>query len=788
MHLCYISRLFCLMLLAPVMVWAQPAPMATKGWLDLRQNNMQQSIVSLSGEWEFYWQRLVDGNNALPQQPDTYSKLPQLWNDIHIQGRSIPSQGYATYRLRVVLPPGHAAPAGLLVPDFYTAYRLYANGQLVASDGQVGTSKDSSYPHWSSKVAMLPNNRDTLELLLQVCNFIHAKGGCMKLIQLGSYEQLQKRLQQYMAQDIFLGGCLFMGAIFFLGLFVFHRSEKAILYFALFCLMYSYRIMGTEIYTLHNIFPWLDFYATLRLEYITLCLGVSFFILYVRNLYPMEGRTVISKILLGVSIAYAVVALLAPVHIFTSVINYFIIVLVFYIGYAILIFIKAWRNNRPGAKYGIWSGGVIAVLFLFSISSYFGVLPMFKITELFGYITFFYLQSLILSYRSSYRLNQAREAAEKGLQAKTQFLSTMSHEIRTPLNAVIGIAQLLQKDNHNLSPQQQEYIDALDFSGNNLLAIVNDILDYSKIDANKLRIELLPMNLREIVTRVSAGFKKSAADKQIDLLLEIDNRIPLVLLGDPIRTTQVLYNLMSNAMKFTKKGSVKLALKRTDNNSSNHCTIHFSVADTGIGISPEKLQLIFEPFTQADSSTSRSYGGTGLGLAICKNILEMQGLSLQVSSEKDKGSVFSFIQTFTIVNIQEPVTPPPPQPIDNDQPFANKHILLVEDNTMNVMIARHLLEKWGITTDVAVNGKESVEMFDAQKHQLVLMDLHMPVMDGYEAARHIRSINTSVPIIALTANVAEDVETEVQQSGMDALITKPFKQHELKDVLIKYLR
>jgi signal transduction histidine kinase/CheY-like chemotaxis protein len=787
MRFFHIFRLFCWLLLAPVIVWAQPTPTAIKGWLDLRQANLQQNTITLSGEWEFYWQQLANNSGALPQRPDTYSKLPQLWNNISINGHAIPAQGYATYRLRIVLPAGHAAPAALLVPDFYTAYRLYANGNLLASDGKVGTSKDSSYPHWSSQLVKLPNNADTLELLLQVCNFVHAKGGCMKLIQLGNYDRLQKRQQQHMAQDIFLGGCLFMGAIFFLGLFVFHRSEKTILYFALFCLMYSYRIVGTEIYTLHNIFPSLDFYFTLRLEYITLCLGVSFFILYVRNLYPLEGRTVISKILLGVSIAYAILALITPVRIFTSVINYFIIVLVFYIGYAILIFIKAWRNNRPGAKYGIWSGGVIAVLFLFSISSYFGVLPLFKITELFGYIAFFFLQSLILSYRSSYRLNQAREAAEKGLKAKTQFLSTMSHEIRTPLNAVIGIAQLLQKDNKNLSPQQQEYIDALDFSGNSLLAIVNDILDYGKLDANKLRIELLPMNLREIATKVTAGFIKSAEDKQIALLLHVDSNIPESLLGDPTRTTQVLFNLMSNAVKFTKKGSVKLILQRTGNPSNNHCTVHFSVVDTGIGINPEKLQLIFEPFTQADSSTSRSYGGTGLGLAICKNILEMQGLSLQVSSEKDKGSVFSFVQTFLIASVQTPIAEPLPL-TENGQLFANKNVLLVEDNTMNVMIARHLLEKWGITTDVAVNGQEAVDMFDKQKHHLVLMDLHMPVMDGYEAARNIRSTNTTVPIIALTANVAEDVETEVQLSGMNGLITKPFKQDELKEILMKYLR
>jgi signal transduction histidine kinase/CheY-like chemotaxis protein len=773
-------------LLLPATGLAQPAPQAVKGWLDLSKADLERQSINLGGEWAFYWQRLAANSGELPPQPDTYSKLPQLWGDITLNGKQLPMQGYATYRLRIIMPKQVANPVALLVPDFYTSYRLFANGGLVAQAGKVGTDKANSEPHWNSQVVALPTKGDTLELLLQVCNFAHSKGGCIKMIQVGSRRQLQQRLQQYMAQDIFLAGCLFMGGLFFLGLFIFSRSEKTILYFALFCLMYSYRIVGTELYTLHNIMPGLNFYLTLRLEYITLCLAVSFFILYVRSLYPQEGKTVVTKVLLVISLAYALVATVAPPLFFTAIINYFLILLLLYIGYAIYVFTKAWRRNRPGAHYGIWSGCVVAVLFLFTIASYFGVLPLFKVTELIGYIAFFFLQSLILSYRSSYRLKQAKEAAEKGLQAKTQFLSTMSHEIRTPLNAVIGIAQLLQKEEAALTPQQKEYVDALEFSGNNLLAIVNDILDYGKIDADKMRLETVPMNLKGIAAKVAAGFKKAAEDKQIALWAEVDAQLPDWVMGDPTRTSQVLFNLVSNAIKFTKEGQVTLTLRRLADDGQGQCAVHFSVADTGIGISPEKLQLIFEPFTQADSSTSRSYGGTGLGLAICKNILEMQDVRLQVDSEKNKGSVFSFVQPFRIADAP-PNMAPRKGPAEASALLANKTVLLVEDNAMNVMIARHLLEKWGMVTDVAANGQEAIEKFNPLRHQLVLMDLHMPVMDGYEAARHIRSVNSTIPIIALTANVAEDVETEVMASGMDAMITKPFKQDNLKEVLVKYL-
>lgn len=774
-----------MLLLCSRFAHAQPAQ---KGWINLSGGISQNDHVLLSGEWEFYWQKLLEPRQQLPPSPDTYSLLPQLWEDISINGTQIPPQGYASYRLRLILPKNQQDKMALIVPDFYSSYKLFVNGKPEAAEGVVGTTEATSVPHWNGQLALLRNLKDTNELILQVSNFAHAKGGISKNIELGHTAYMVQRYKRNLGQDIFLGGCLFMGAIFFFALFFFSRSEKPILYFALFCLVYSYRIMGSDYYALHNIFPNLSFFLTLRLEYITLCLGSAFFIMYIRGIYPEEDNELISSLLIFISLGYAAMVSFTPTTLFTAYVDYYLFLLLLYIIYGIVIFMRAWKNKRPGAKYGIWSCVVAASLFIYVITNYFGWVTHFKFLELVFFIAFFFLQSLILSNQSSYKLMLAKEEAEKGLKAKSQFLSTMSHEIRTPLNAVIGISQLLQKDNRNLTEQQKEYVDTLSFSGNNLMVIVNDILDYGKLDANMMQLETVPMSLQELATKICRGFQKTAADKHIELLLESDERIPPYIGGDPTRWSQVFVNLLSNAIKFTEKGYVKFKLRRIDVGNSANCTIEFSVEDTGIGISGQKLPLIFEPFTQADSSTSRSYGGTGLGLAIVKNILKLQGVTLMVKSEPGKGSIFSFVQSFPVVHTLENSAEKPLSVDEERKAFEGKIVLLAEDNSVNVLVAKKLLEKWGIQTDVAVNGKEAVEKFNPARHSLVLMDLNMPEMDGYEAARTIRSNHHDVPIIALTANIAEEVTDDVLKCGMNFILTKPFSQQDLKKTLIKYIK
>ena len=271
-------------------------------------------------------------------------------------------------------------------------------------------------------------------------------------------------------------------------------------------------------------------------------------------------------------------------------------------------------------------------------------------------------------------------------------------------------------------------------------------------------------------------------------MLEKDPAFNVRIISDPTRISQVVGNLLQNAIKFTKKGQIKLVIKQEKRNKQ-HVTLTIKVEDTGIGIAPEKQKLIFERFTQEDTSTSRSFGGTGLGLAICKKILELQGTRLQLESEQGKGSVFYFTQTFAVSQAfnfnQEEL---PVIQIEKGRPLTGISILMAEDNELNVLVAKTFLEKWGANIDVAVNGEEAVKKLDPNKHQLILMDMHMPVMDGYEAISVIRSQGIETPIVALTASLPSEVEEKAKNLSINGIVTKPFEPEDFLKLLIKILR
>ena len=772
----------CQTLLAQTHPAANPA--AQKGILDLRHTDLSSQFVSLNGEWNFYWQQLLQPGDTQPATHQ-YIQYPQLWKEAHEEQPAIVSQGYGTYDLIVLLPAKHTALA-MEIPPAFCSYSLFVNNRLAAENGKPATSAAAAVPFWTTEFIPLGDARDTLHLVLQVANYWHAKGGVSKAIVMGDRKQLVLKYRRNNALGLILAGCLFMGGLFFWGLSVFGRNDKIIFYFSVFCMVTSYRMIGTEPYVLHTLFPHLSWFIGIRLEYLTLVLGVALFSQYTRMLYPKDTKQVLMKAVIYLCMIYAAAIVFLSPLIFTSLLNYFLVVMFLYIAYALYIYVQAVIHKRNGAVYALLSSGIMLMVYLMVNLQYFNLIPEMPLLVFAGYVAFFFLQSLVMSHRFSEILQQAAAEAQQGLKAKTEFLSTMSHEIRTPLNSVIGMAHLLNRSEPR--KDQQEQLNVLLFSANNLLSIVNNILDYNKIEAGKISIEQIAMDLPCMARNVLAGLQNLADDKLLTLKLDIDARLTHKVIGDPTRTSQVLNNLVHNAIKFTREGGVSLSIQ-AGKIEKDKVTLRVSVKDTGIGIAPEKQQLIFERFTQADSSTSRSFGGTGLGLSISKKILEMQGCRLQLKSQPGIGSEFYFTQTF-VLSTEATAEEAPANAVKEEEARSLEGIaiLLVEDNPLNVMVAKAFLERCGAVIDVAENGQEGVAMFDSAKHRLVLMDLDMPVMDGYEATRLLRDKGETLPVIALTASLPKEVESEVYAAGLTDIIVKPFNPDDLFRVVLQHLR
>lgn len=783
LHLRFLSQVFVLGLLFtglhnPLLGEAK----ALKGTLYINGVTFQNDeAVNLDGQWEFYWKKLLPpGAAEFKKEDKKYYPFPSTWNSDKAPYID-KSQGYATYRLTLYV--ADSLPSMMLrIPYFYTAYNLYLNGNKVTSNGKVGTSKAETVPKWDPQSRYVEVNPGKNIIVLHIANFHHIKGGTNKSITLTSSRNASYLDNLKNSSYLFVFGAFLVTSIFSLTIFFFHRNDHSFLYFSLFGFAYLYRLIGSDTYIAHDLFPNLSWGVAIRFEYASIFLAIAAFSYYLWYILRYRFSITYAHILSGISGLMLVSLVFSPIT-FTQFMPYYLLLIgVLYLAY--LVYTIVTHNiQTPEAISQIVSLLSIAVILTFQISNYFEITGAILWINFLGYSIFIVSTAVGLAWRFGKNFKASNEAGEAAAKTQQDFLNTMSHELRTPMNAILGMTDFLLES--DLKSDQKEKVETIKSNGENLNNIMLDVLSFSEMGSGDIKLEKQHMNIHECIDVAVELTHKLIKAKDIDLEVDISSEIPEKLIGDPARIKQIFVHLFSNAFKFTERGHVKLRGLRLED-EGDYLNLKFRMEDTGIGIKKSKLHNIFDAFSQIESGNTRQFGGAGLGLTITRQLVQLMNGSLNIESTPGKGTKVDMV--LQLRKPKENKNGSLREAVRQSQELNKElNVMYAEDNPINQKLLTMMLKGMGIKVDIAENGREAWQMAMKNSYDIVLMDIQMPEMDGIDATKNIvRDVAERPIIIAVTANAGAADKKRAISSGMNDFIAKPIKADTLKKTLIKW--